>query len=184
MRTLDSHTKTELKEAELPDAVLSLLAIIYGSSASWSTMALEYYVQSPTDSRYSFDNPRHLHPSSIGTLASAQVASALSNIAKWNTAYKGGIGFLNRDMLYPSGFAKLILVLPVLSGPNFNILTCTARWLAVTDCSSICTQSRLHLAICLFRGCACTGVNWSFRTKYLSGGFLEFVKILLYSVHR
>lgn len=116
-----------MKGADLSGTVLSLLAIIYGSSASWSTLASDYYVQYPADvSRlkvFVFTTLGISIPTSIGMLAGAQVASALNNISEWNTAYDDGIGFLIRDMLYPRGFAKFILVLLVLSGINVNILS-------------------------------------------------------------
>ena len=123
----DIHTKTELTGATLSGTVLSLLAIIYGSSASWSTLASDYYVQYPANVNrfkvFIFTTLGISIPTSIGMLAGAVVASSLNNKSEWSAAYEEGIGFLIRDMLYPRGFAKFILVLLVLSGINVNIIS-------------------------------------------------------------
>lgn len=52
------------------------------------------------------------------------MASSLNNHPLWKQAYENdGIGYLIRDMLYPTGFAKFLLVLLVLSGICFNLLS-------------------------------------------------------------
>jgi purine-cytosine permease-like protein len=43
----DNTTETKLEGADLAGNVLSLLAIVYGSSASWCTVASDYYVLYP-----------------------------------------------------------------------------------------------------------------------------------------
>jgi NCS1 nucleoside transporter family len=124
----DNTTPASVKGADLSGAVLSLLAIIYGSSASWSTLASDYYVQYPVDVNrfkvFIFTALGISVPTSIGMLAGAVVASALNNRPDWKDAYENqGIGFLIRDMLHPRGFSKFLLVLLVLSGINVNILS-------------------------------------------------------------
>jgi len=124
----DNKTPSSLTGADLSGTVLSLLAIIYGSSASWSTLASDYYVQYPADVNrfkvFIFTTLGISIPTSIGMLAGAVVASALNNKPDWKDAYENqGIGFLIRDMLYPRGFAKFLLVLLVLSGINVNIIS-------------------------------------------------------------
>lgn len=43
----DIHTKSTLKGTDLSGNVLSLLAIVYGSSVSWATIAADFYVLHP-----------------------------------------------------------------------------------------------------------------------------------------
>lgn len=118
---------TPLVGADLSGTVLTLLAIVYGSSASWATIASDYYVHYPAnESRTKVFIMTTLGiaiPTSIGMVAGCVVSSTLNNRSDWSTTYQdGGIGFLIQQMLYPYGFAKFILVLLVLSGINMNIL--------------------------------------------------------------
>jgi NCS1 nucleoside transporter family len=123
----DNTTPTALKGADLSGAVLSLLAIIYGSSCSWCTMASDYYVHYPSDvSRvkvFLMTTFGIAIPTSIGMVSGCVVASGLNNRPDWKDAYDSGLGYLVQDMLYPRGFAKFILTLLVLSGINVNIIS-------------------------------------------------------------
>ncbi|KAL2421568.1 Purine-cytosine permease FCY21 [Exophiala dermatitidis] len=124
----DNHTGASVKGATLSGTVLSLLAIVYGSSASWCTMASDYYVHYPaTVSRvkvFLMTTVGIAIPTSIGMIAGCVVASALNNRPDWNHAYTDeGLGFLIQDMLHPRGFAKVLLTLLVLSGINTNIIS-------------------------------------------------------------
>ncbi|KAJ0127348.1 Uncharacterized protein HZ326_29551 [Fusarium oxysporum f. sp. albedinis] len=126
----DSKTPASSSGIDLWGNVLSLIAIVYGSSASWATMALDYYV-------HYLANTSRLKvwllttagigiPTVIGITAGAMVASALNNIDAWKTAYTGphqGLCFLIRDMLHPRGFANFLLVLLSFSGININIMS-------------------------------------------------------------
>lgn len=112
----------------LSGSLLSLVAIIYGSSASWATMISDYYVHYPTNtSRLKIFILSTLGigiPTAIGMTAGAVVASALNNNQSWANAYTNqGLGFLIRDVLHPRGFSKFILVLFSLSGINTNIIS-------------------------------------------------------------
>ncbi|KAJ5689908.1 nucleoside transporter [Penicillium macrosclerotiorum] len=112
----------------LTGAVLSLIAVVYGSSASWCTMASDYYVHYPTNvSRvkvFLMTTFGIAIPTSIGMVAGCVVASALNNQGEWLNAYEDqGIGYLIQDMLYPRGFAKFLLTLLVLSGINVNVIS-------------------------------------------------------------
>lgn len=112
----------------LSGSVLSLLAIAYGSSASWCTMASDYYVHYPaTVSRtkvFLMTTFGISIPTSIGMVAGCVVASALNNQPGWKHAYEDqGLGYLIQDMLYPRGFAKFLLTLLVLSGINTNVIS-------------------------------------------------------------
>lgn len=133
--------------ADLSGSVLSLIAIVYGSSASWCTMASDYYVHYPSNvSRvkvFLMTTCGIAIPTSIGMVAGCVVASALNNKPNWNTAYTDqGLGCksfhptlpppkssplnpvdLIQDMLYPRAFAKFLLTLLVLSGINTNVIS-------------------------------------------------------------
>lgn len=124
----DNTTPTELKGADLSGTVLSLIAIIYGSSASWQTMASDYYVQYPVNINrwkvWAMTTFGIAIPTSIGMLAGAVVASGLNNRPDWKDIYDNdGLGFLIQEFLYPRGFAKFILTLLVLSGINVNVIS-------------------------------------------------------------
>lgn len=123
----DNSTPAALKGLDLSGAVLNLLAIVYGSSASWATIASDYYVHYRADvSRtkvFLMTSFGIAIPTSIGMVAGCVVSSALNNRPEWKDAYENrGLGFLINDMLHPEGFAKFILVLLVLSGINMNIM--------------------------------------------------------------
>ncbi|KAI0977061.1 permease for cytosine/purines, uracil, thiamine, allantoin-domain-containing protein [Xylaria arbuscula] len=126
-RYADNTTPSSLKGADLVGSVLSLIAIIFGSSASWVSIASDYYVHYPADvSRvkvFFMTTFGIAIPTSIGMVAGCVVASGLNNQTEWADIYKNdGIGFLIQDILYPRGFAKFILTLLVLSGINVNVI--------------------------------------------------------------
>lgn len=113
--------------ATFSGAVLSLIAIVYGSSASWCTMASDYYVHYPSNvSRvkvFFMTTFGIALPTSIGMVAGCVVASALNGKPDWSASYEEGLGYLIQDMLYPRGFAKFLLTLLVLSGINVNVIS-------------------------------------------------------------
>ncbi|KAH0433703.1 NCS1 nucleoside transporter [Colletotrichum camelliae] len=124
----DDVTPAQVTGADLSASALSLLAVVYGSSASWATMVSDYYVQYPTNvSRLKVFILTTLGiaiPTSIGMTAGAVVASSLNNQTAWKDAYENeGLGFLIRDMLHPRGFAKFLLVIFSFSGINTNIIS-------------------------------------------------------------
>lgn len=124
----DNKTPSSMTGATLSGSVLSLLAIVYGSSASWCTIASDYYVHYPADvSRVKVFILTTLGisiPTSIGMVAGCVVSFALNNRQDWYEVYgkDARLGFLIQVMLHPRGFADFILVLLVLSGINMNIL--------------------------------------------------------------
>ena len=124
----DNHAPAKVTgTTPLAGAVLTLMAVVYGSSASWSTIASDYYVHYPVNvSRtkvFLLTTCGLCLPTSIGMWSGAVLASALDTHPNFNASYEeGGIGYLLRDMLYPIGFAKFLLVLLVLSGISINIL--------------------------------------------------------------
>ncbi|KKK19066.1 putative nucleoside transporter [Aspergillus rambellii] len=112
----------------LSGSVLSLLAVVYGSSASWCTMASDYYVHYPANvSRikvFLMTSFGIAIPTSIGMLAGCVVASGFNNKPEWQDVYENqGLGYLIQDVLHPRGFAKFLLTLLVLSGINTNVIS-------------------------------------------------------------
>lgn len=122
----DNKTPASWGGATLSGYILSLFAIVYGSSASWATIASDYYVHYPADvSRvkvFLLTTIGISIPTSIGMTSGAVVAFGMNNRPDWAEAYERGLGFLIKEMLYPNRFADFILVLLVLSGINMNII--------------------------------------------------------------
>lgn len=116
-----------LEGADLAGAVLSLMAIVYGSSASWAVIASDYYVHYPANvSRvkvFLMTTFGIAIPTAIGMVAGCVVASTLDKQPEWSTAYDRGLGYLIDAVLYPDGFAKFLLAVLVLSGINTNVLS-------------------------------------------------------------
>jgi len=124
----DNSSHTDLKGADLSGNVLSLIAIVYGSSASWQTMASDYYVHYPANiSRlkvFLMTTFGIAIPTSIGMIAGCVVSFGLNNRPDWKETYENdGLGFLIQTMIHPHGFAKFILTLLVLSGINGNVIS-------------------------------------------------------------
>ena len=123
----DAKSPASSTGAELSGWLLGLFAIVYGSSASWCTIASDYYVHYPADvSRtkvFLLTTLGVAIPTSIGMVAGCVVSFALNNRHDWHHTYESqGLGFLIQVILHPRGFADFILVLLVLSGINMNIL--------------------------------------------------------------
>ncbi|KAH9831049.1 purine-cytosine permease [Teratosphaeria destructans] len=123
----DNRTRATGSPLTISGNFLSLIAVVYGSSASWATVASDYYVLYPANvSRtkvFIFTTLGITLPTAIGMIAGCVVSFALNNRADWHETYENdGVGFLLQQALYPYGFAKLLLVLLVLSGINCNII--------------------------------------------------------------
>lgn len=127
-RFADNKTPSSLAGLDLSGTILSLFAIIYGSSASWCTMASDYYVHYPADvSRvkvFFMTTCGIAVPTCVGMLSGCTVASSLNKRPDWAQVYdEEGIGFLIQEILYPRVFAKIMLTLFVLSGINVNVIS-------------------------------------------------------------
>ncbi|ETR97385.1 putative nucleoside transporter [Trichoderma reesei RUT C-30] len=126
-RFADNSSPPAASGATLSGAILSLLAIVYGSSASWCTMVSDYYVHYPANvSRlkvFLMTTFGIAIPTSIGMVAGCVVASGFNNKPEWSDAYDQGLGYLIQEVLYPRGFAKFLLTLLVLSGINTNVIS-------------------------------------------------------------
>ncbi|KAI0805768.1 permease for cytosine/purines, uracil, thiamine, allantoin-domain-containing protein [Xylaria sp. FL0064] len=144
-RYADNTTPSSLKGADLVGSILSLIAIVYGSSASWVSIASDYYVHYPADvSRakvFLMTTFGVAIPTSIGMVAGCVVASALNNRPDLADIYKhDGIGFLIQSTLYPRGFAKLVLTLLVLSGINVNVICIYSAAIAFQQFARPCAR--------------------------------------------
>ncbi|KAJ6049457.1 uncharacterized protein N7446_007212 [Penicillium canescens] len=106
--------------------VLSLISVMYGSSASWSSIVSDFYVHYPVDTPktkiFLYTTLGITIPTCIGMLLGACISSALDTNPEWSAAYDGGIGEILREIIYPDGFAKFLLVLLVLSGIGVNVI--------------------------------------------------------------
>ncbi|KAJ6160887.1 hypothetical protein N7470_004283 [Penicillium chermesinum] len=115
--------------------VLSLISVIYGSSVSWSSIVSDFYVQYPVNTSkvkiFLYTSLGISIPTCIGMLLGACVASALHDKPEWNDAYNVSIGEVLRVIVHPSGFAKFLLVLLVLSGSNRHELYRNVFWRAL-----------------------------------------------------
>jgi purine-cytosine permease-like protein len=137
-----SHTDTAARATgsgpTVAGNVLSLLAIVYGSSASWVTIASDYYVLYPADTSrlkvFALTTLGVSLPTAVGMTAGCVVSFALNTEPGWAAAYGDGIGYLVQTILHPRGFAKLVLVLLVLSGVNCNII---ALYSAAISCQQL-----------------------------------------------
>lgn len=107
--------------------VLSLISVIYGSSASWSSIVSDFYVHYPVNTSkvkvFLYTALGISIPTCIGMLLGACVSSALHDKPEWEAAYGVSIGEILRVIVHPDGFAKFLLVLLVLSGSKPPIPT-------------------------------------------------------------
>lgn len=141
----DNTTPSPLKGADLAGSILSLIAIVYGSSASWVSITSDYYVHYPANvSRvkvFLMTTFGIAIPTSVGMVAGCVVASSLNNMPGWADIYEhDGIGFLVQSVLYPKGFAKVILTLLVLSGINVNVVSIYSAAIAFQQFAHPCAK--------------------------------------------
>ena len=127
-RYVDNESPATAEGLTLSGSLLSLLAVVYGSSASWCTMASDYYVHYPANVNrvkvFLMTTLGIALPTCIPMIAGCVVASAFKNKQEWQSAYEDqGLGYLIQDMLHPRGFAKFLLTLLVLSGINQNVIS-------------------------------------------------------------
>ncbi|OOF98948.1 hypothetical protein ASPCADRAFT_204646 [Aspergillus carbonarius ITEM 5010] len=106
--------------------VLSLISVIYGSSASWCSIVSDFYVHYPVNTSkvkvFIYTTLGISLPTCIGMLLGACIASALDENPEWAAAYDNGIGEILQAIIYPRGFSKFLLVLLVLCGIGMNCI--------------------------------------------------------------
>lgn len=108
-------------------SVLSLISVVYGSSASWSSIVSDFYVHYPVDipkiKIFLYTTLGITIPTCTGMLLGACISSALETNPEWQAAYEVGIGEILKTIIYPTGLAKFLLVLLVLSGSKVHLNT-------------------------------------------------------------
>jgi purine-cytosine permease-like protein len=131
----DLSTPATITGATSSGMLLTLFGTIYGSSASWASIVSDYYVEYPVHTSrvkvFLMTTLGICLPTCIGMIAGCVVASALNNQTEWNTEYDKSVGFLIQTIIYPSGFAKFILVLLVLSGIGMNCIAMYSAGLSI-----------------------------------------------------
>lgn len=123
----DYTTKSQLTGADISGNALTLVAVMYGSTVSWCTLAADYYVQYPINTskvKVFFLCTMGITISTIiGTILGCCIGSTMVADQDLTDVYNNeGIGFLIQKMLYPRGFAKFVLVLMSLAGIGENAL--------------------------------------------------------------
>ncbi|CAJ2501435.1 Uu.00g042880.m01.CDS01 [Anthostomella pinea] len=133
---VSEDTGEPLSGAGLSAQALSLLAIVYGSSASWSSIASDYYAHYPVNTSkvkvFSLTTLGITVPTCIGMVLGCCVGSAFATMPDWADTYDNdGIGFLVQTIIYPIGFAKFLLVIFVLAGISMNCINMYSAALSV-----------------------------------------------------
>ncbi|KUI61110.1 Purine-cytosine permease fcyB [Cytospora mali] len=132
----DVTTKSTLTGQDLSGAVLSLLAVVYGSSVSWATIASDFYVLHPINTSklkvFTLTTLGIGLSTCVGMVLGCCVGSAMGAEQALADVYdEQGVGFLIQKMLYPRGFAKFVLVILVLAGIGMNCINLYSSALSV-----------------------------------------------------
>ncbi|KUI74150.1 Purine-cytosine permease fcyB [Cytospora mali] len=131
----DVSTPTELTGANLSGMSLTLFAALYGSSASWSSIVSDYYVEYPVDTSkwkvFIFTTLGIGLPTCLGMILGAMCGSALNNKPDWADAWDSGVGYLIQTVIHPIGFAKFLLVVLAFSGIAMTAIALYSAGLSV-----------------------------------------------------
>ncbi|KAG6000883.1 hypothetical protein E4U21_004935 [Claviceps maximensis] len=132
----DNSTPSSLTGATQSGAILKLLALVYGSSASWCVVAGDYFAHYRADvSRikvFLMTTFGIAIPTSLAMTSGALAASAMNSQPGWRDTYHDvGLGYVLQEMLHPRGFAKFLLTLLVLSGINVNVMSLYSTSLSI-----------------------------------------------------
>ncbi|KAI6089972.1 putative nucleoside transporter [Hypoxylon rubiginosum] len=120
-------------------AALNLFSIMYGAGACCAGYASDYYVEYPVN----IPKVKIFLMTFLGLCLStwvcaipgAIVASALPNNPEWMAQYDAGIGFLVQEIVYPYGFAKVILFLLMFTAIGVNGASMYSAGLSVQQAS-------------------------------------------------
>jgi len=149
--------------ATLSGTVLTLLAVVYGSSASWSSIVSDYYVQYPVNTSktkiFLLTTFGIAIPTSIGMVMGCCAASTMGYNEAWSDAYDSGVGELIQTMLYPLGFAKFLLVILVLSGVGMNCIAIYSAALSIQQFARpLSVMPRFFWTLIVFVGILLLGI--------------------------
>ncbi|KAJ5329747.1 hypothetical protein MYU51_011835 [Penicillium brevicompactum] len=143
--------------------VLSLISVVYGSSASWSSIVSDFYVHYPVNTPkikvFLYTTLGITIPTCIGMLLGACISSALDTNPEWQAAYDNGIGEILKEIIYPTGFAKFLLVLLVLSGIGVNVIAIYSGALSAQLFAPPCAKvPRVIWSFLVFAGVLALGI--------------------------
>ncbi|CAI7583973.1 unnamed protein product [Penicillium bialowiezense] len=143
--------------------VLSLISVVYGSSASWSSIVSDFYVHYPVNTPkikiFLYTTLGITIPTCIGMLLGACISSALDTNPEWQAAYDNGIGEILKTIIYPTGFAKFLLVLLVLSGIGVNVIAIYSGALSAQLFAPPCAKvPRVIWSFLVFAGVLALGI--------------------------
>ncbi|KAI9820760.1 MAG: hypothetical protein M1827_005130 [Pycnora praestabilis] len=132
----DNTTPSSLTGSSLSGQLLTLFAVVYGSSASWSSIVSDYYVHYPVNTSktkvFILTTLGIAVPTSFGMVLGACVGSTMGVNTEWADTYNNsGVGELIQTILYPRGFAKFLLVILVLSGIGTNCIAIYSAALSI-----------------------------------------------------
>ena len=134
----DIKTPPQVTGATESGMILTLLGVVYGSSASWSSICSDYYVQYPVNTSktkiFLLTTFGITIPTCIGMVMGCCVGSTMGINTEWADTYNNsGVGQLIQTILYPLGFAKFLLVILVLSGSTSIFLSLLSSNLGFTQ---------------------------------------------------
>ena len=117
---------------DMSGSALSLLAVMYGFSVSWCTLAADYYVHYPINTsrvKVFFLCTMGITVSTcVNMLLGCCIGTLIRADQTLSDVYENeGIGFLLQKLLYPRGYAKFTLVVLSLAGigqNSINLYSC------------------------------------------------------------
>jgi NCS1 nucleoside transporter family len=116
----DNSSPPAVSGVDLSGSALTWFSIVYGSTASWSSIASDYYVQYPVETPswkvFVYTTLGLTVPTSFGMILGACIGSTILINPDWEAANEQGLGYLIQTVLYPYGWSKFVLVVLVLSG--------------------------------------------------------------------
>lgn len=106
-------------------AILDFIAIYYGNSASWATIASDYYVHYPVNTSrvkiFALTTCGIWLPIFVTSLLGAFLAAEMNNRPEWSDAfYNEGVGSLLLLVVHPLPWAKCLLILISLGGSMYK----------------------------------------------------------------
>ncbi|KAF2157716.1 NCS1 family nucleobase:cation symporter-1 [Myriangium duriaei CBS 260.36] len=135
-----------LSGTALSSKVLTLLAVVYGSSASWCSIVSDYYAHYPIDTSktkvFVLTTLGISLPTMIGMCLGCIVGSAmLTSRHDWADAYSSGnVAYVLLAMLHPTGWAKFSVVLLMLTGIACNCINLYSSALSIQQTTRLAAR--------------------------------------------